>query len=261
MKTPCCLIPLFILAAMLMPHDVSAASSANPAADHTAPAAASSDVPDDAADTLLRSQALRKKLNRVQIASVAADSDPNAVPLMDYIRQIESLQLPRPKTRQSATGATAPAAAKPTAESAAAVRPAAAMAEPNQPPADVYAELLAAILREPADILHAFDAAETLYRAGDCTNAAAFYHIALQRMTDTRDPDPDRLPWTLFQIANCMRLDDPPVAAAYYRRLIADYPASPWTPAAYVQLKLIEWCDANRPNALLEKYASDPNRL
>jgi tetratricopeptide (TPR) repeat protein len=219
-------------------------------------------APDEAAEAIARARALRRQLNRVGIAPLAPAGDPNASgDLMDYVRQIETLQLPQPRV-QTPAGNPAPVANASVAlpKSAVTATPAAPRTEPNQP-SHLYDEKLTSLLNDPSGVVDALAVGEALYKARDYGHAAAFYRVALERMKDRENADPRQVAWATYQIANCLRLEDPAGAAAFYEQLMTQYPNSPWTPAASVQRQIIAWCDANRPNELLEKHARDPNSL
>ncbi|MBE0534911.1 MAG: hypothetical protein IH624_04515 [Phycisphaerae bacterium] len=264
MRTPMHLAFVTILAATAAVTPSWAADTVVP----TAPKTISGVLPEtassahEAAEVISASRALRRKLNRVGIASVAAENDPNASDdLMSYVRQLGSLQLPQPKPQQAS------AKAEPGRNPSPSKLPFTATAvpggsEPNQVSSGKkYADQLISLLGNPSAVIHAFAAAEILYRAGDYKHAAAFYRIALDRMNEQKHAEPEKIAWTLYQVANCLRVDDPVGAADFYTQLITQYPNSPWTPAAAVQQQVISWYEKNRPDKLLEKHAHDPNSL
>ena len=100
---------------------------------------------------------------------------------------------------------------------------------------------------------------QSALQSGQLPACRKLYRVALEQMSSRENPDPDRFAWSLFQLANCLRLEDPVRAAGYYDQLVVQYPNSPWTAAAAVQQKLITWYGANRPDQLLETYSRDPN--
>jgi tetratricopeptide (TPR) repeat protein len=111
----------------------------------------------------------------------------------------------------------------------------------------------------PSDIVNPMEVGESLFNIGNLTDAVKFYRLALERMADNKD-DPDR-PWVLFQIANCIRREDPDNAYATYQELITEYPTSYWAPTAKTQQQVISWYRQTTPNTVLETHSSDPNNL
>jgi TolA-binding protein len=107
--------------------------------------------------------------------------------------------------------------------------------------------------------VHPLEVGNALYAGRDYINAAKFYRLAIERMSDDK-AHPDR-PWALFQAGNSLRFDDKAEAAKFYDLLISEFPNSPWTAAAKVEQAIATWSAAVSPEKLLEKYASDPNSL
>ena len=97
---------------------------------------------------------------------------------------------------------------------------------------------------------------EVLFLSGRLKEAVVFYKDALKRKSPNEaDSAPlwggqDRA-WILFQIGNCMRDRDRPTAMKMYRRLITEYPDSPWTDLAKARNKLIDWYQKDKPRELI----------
>jgi len=228
------------------PQILSAALSAQPAAS----------VPHANSDSVESLQSVRRRLRNADIKAVDSAPDPNvAEDMMRHIALLQSLQLPRP-----ATPAADRPPQRPETDSAAHTSPQTSTHSPSSK-TDLLDAYTLNLPQSAPDPTHAFAAAEALYKLQDYQRAAALYLIELNRSASQKEADPKRDAWTIYQIANCLRIQDPAQAVVYYDSLMTRFPNSPWTPAAGVQRKLIMWQSANRPDLLLEKYAPDPNSL
>ena len=77
------------------------------------------------------------------------------------------------------------------------------------------------------------------------------YQEALKRQAPN-DPTVSRdRAWILFQTGNCLRNNDMPAAAKIYRRLLTEYPTSPWADLASARGKLIDWYLKDEPEKLV----------
>lgn len=76
--------------------------------------------------------------------------------------------------------------------------------------------------------------------------ACSLYERALK---DAQDAETKA--WLLLQIGNCRKEFDPAGAATALKRLVADYPQSPWAPVAETRARLIEWYMAYEPRNML----------
>jgi hypothetical protein len=117
----------------------------------------------------------------------------------------------------------------------------------------------------PQRIADPVSIADALYLGGHWDEAFLFYERALaapagqvatgdspRRGDAAPGPSGDGKAWLLFQAANCRRRADPAAAAALYQRLAAEHPQSPWTAVARTRLRILEWRQAERPEALGE---------
>jgi|GEM_PF-657789 len=107
------------------------------------------------------------------------------------------------------------------------------------------------LLNHPEQAADPLGLAEVLFLSGHTKPAVVFYREALNH-TSANDPRSveDRA-WILFQIANCLREDDPAEARKMYGELIGQYPKCPWVDAAKARDKLVEWYELDKPWALL----------
>lgn len=205
---------------------------------------------------------LKKKLRDSKIESMDFPGDPKTkTNLAESVKQIGDLELPEIKTAEP------PAADNvdtPTTPEVISPRQVTA-AEPNSLEISAknaraaFDKAIAELLAKPDKIAHPLAVAETLYAGHDYKNAAKFYELALQRMAQLEE-QPDK-PWALFQAGNSNRLHDTDAAAKHYQTLIEEFPNSPWTPAATVQLAIAQWPENDKPEIILDRYANDPNSL
>ncbi|HSV26408.1 MAG TPA: tetratricopeptide repeat protein [Sedimentisphaerales bacterium] len=111
------------------------------------------------------------------------------------------------------------------------------------------------LVQDPNTAVDPFRLAEALYRSGRYAEALASYRATLARASEegaNRLTETDRA-WILFQIGNSYARTNPPEAIKAYRRLIAEHPASQWTPIAISREQLIQWYISSGVAAGLEK--------
>jgi len=146
---------------------------------------------------------------------------------------------------------------------------------PYEPITDQTLQILKNLSQHPDKLNNPFELGETLFLSGNLKEAAIFYREALKRkspdprlrgdkFTPARDPalrEPkagvgsarDRA-WTLFQIGNCLRNDDPPTAMKMYGQLIIEFPNSPWKELAEARRKLLDWYQKDEPHKLIAEH-------
>lgn len=123
-----------------------------------------------------------------------------------------------------------------------------------QPIADQTLRMLENQSQHPEQLHNPLGLGEILFLSSRVKQAAAFYQQALNRTNlDDTGSAQDRA-WTLFQIGNCLREDDLPMAKKMYRQLITEYPNSPWTDLAKAQEELIDWYLKDKPRMLITEY-------
>ena len=105
--------------------------------------------------------------------------------------------------------------------------------------------------RKPEQVQSPLELAEILFLSGNLNDAAMLYQEALKRQ-DPNDTTVSRdRAWILFQTGNCLRNNDMPAAAKIYRRLLTEYPTSPWADLASARGKLIDWYLKDEPEKLV----------
>ncbi len=113
---------------------------------------------------------------------------------------------------------------------------------------------------KPELIENPFELAEILFQSGHLKQAAKCYMQALeQKKTDEFDSDQRNL-WTLLQIGNCTRRDNPRTAVKMYEQLISEYPDSIWADMAKAQTKLVNWYIKEKPENLITENKSIAKR-
>jgi len=122
---------------------------------------------------------------------------------------------------------------------------------PDEPITGETLQMLRNLAQEPEKLDNPLELGEILFVSGNIKEAATFYSEALKR----KDPNDvsaswDRA-WILFQIGNCLRNDDLPVAAKMYQQLLTEYPNSPWADMASAQSNLIAWYLKDEPVKLM----------
>jgi tetratricopeptide (TPR) repeat protein len=127
---------------------------------------------------------------------------------------------------------------------------------PYEPLTDQTLQMLKSLLQHPERLHNPFELGEVLFLSGHLKDAAICYQEALGRSSpDKADPTRNRA-WTLFQIGNCLRDDDPPTAMKMYKQLITEYPDSPWADLAKARSKLIDWYQKDNPLVLIAESQS-----
>ena len=116
---------------------------------------------------------------------------------------------------------------------------------------DQTLQTLKNLSQHPDQVDNPLELGEVLFLSGHLKEAEMFYQEALNRKNaDDIGSAQDRA-WILFQIGNCLRDRDRPMAIEMYRQLITEYPKSPWTDLAKAQDKLINWYQKDKPRTLV----------
>jgi len=124
---------------------------------------------------------------------------------------------------------------------------------PYEPVRDDTVKQLESLSEQDAELTSPFDLAEILYCSGRLKSAAKFYHLALSMAESGKGTAPEDKAWIIFQIGNCLRKSDQEQASKMYKRLINQYPDSPWAQCARKQDQLLEWLRDEKPRQLLAK--------
>jgi tetratricopeptide (TPR) repeat protein len=111
--------------------------------------------------------------------------------------------------------------------------------------------LQAVTSKAPETIADPLRLADSLFASGHRTEAYTFYERQLNSSDETDDQA-----WLVYQMANCLAESDRPRAIDLYRRVMAEFPDSPWAPLAESNKNLLEWMDENRPREFLEELAA-----
>ncbi len=114
-------------------------------------------------------------------------------------------------------------------------------------------QIIENISQHPEQLNNFFELAEVLFYSGQLKEAVTCYQQALAHIKPDEATSTDNRPWILFQIANCLRNDDPPTAAKIYRQLIAEYPQSIWADFAKAQEQLILLYQQDNPKKMIEE--------
>jgi len=125
---------------------------------------------------------------------------------------------------------------------------------PYEPITEQTLQILKNLSQHLDNLRNSFELGETLFLSGNLKEAVIFYREALKR----KGPDDvgsvrDRA-WTLFQIGNCLRNDDPSTAIKMYGQLIIEYPNSPWKELAEARRKLLDWYQKDEPHKLIAEH-------
>jgi len=113
-------------------------------------------------------------------------------------------------------------------------------------------------LQHPEELKNPFELAEILFRCGRLKEAAICYQQALARTDPNQADQNQNNAWTLFQIGNCLRNDDPPKAMEAYTQLLKEHPNSLWTDLAKARSKLISWYRQDNPRTLIDENRQQP---
>jgi hypothetical protein len=109
--------------------------------------------------------------------------------------------------------------------------------------------------------------ADALYLGGRLAEASTFYERVLMGVgagagagAGAGGGSSDTKAWALYQMANCRRSSDPAAAVAFYKRVAAEYPKSPWAGVSAVQQRLLEWYQTVGPTTSpgAKKEAAEP---
>jgi tetratricopeptide (TPR) repeat protein len=118
----------------------------------------------------------------------------------------------------------------------------------NDPVAAPLAEDLAALAQAaPAGAVAAADA---FYLGGRLDDA----HDAYAKVLES-DVPAEAKAWALYQLGNCRRNGDPAKAMEHYQRLVSQHAKSAWAAPATVQMKLLQWRQTAKPEALVASPA------
>lgn len=117
-------------------------------------------------------------------------------------------------------------------------------------------QLLENLSQDPDQLQRPAEVAEILFLSGRLEKAAAFYQQALQQIDPNDTSTAHDRAWILFQIGNCLRDADPATAGNMYRKLLSEFPDSPWTHLARVWEQFAQWYEKDDPYALLSKSES-----
>ena len=124
---------------------------------------------------------------------------------------------------------------------------------PYNPITNKTLQIIENIPQHPEQLNNFFDLAEVLFHSGQYKEAVTCYQQALTHISPDETGSSENRPWILFQIANCLRNDDPPTAAKIYRQLIAEYPQSLWADFANAQEQLILLYQQDNPKKMIEE--------
>jgi len=116
---------------------------------------------------------------------------------------------------------------------------------------DQTLQTLRKLSQHPDELDNPFELAEILFLNGNLKEATVFYREALNRKSPDDPNSAQNRAWILFQIGNCLRNDDLPMALNMYRQLITEYPDSLWADSAKTQCQLIAWYQKDEPHKLI----------
>ena len=122
---------------------------------------------------------------------------------------------------------------------------------PYEPITEETLQMLRALAQNPEKLDNPLDLAETVFVSGNVKEASIFYREALKRKDPNDVGSSSDRAWIMFQIGNCLRNDDKPVAAKSYQQLLTEYPNSPWVEPAKAQSDLIAWYLRDEPAKLM----------
>jgi tetratricopeptide (TPR) repeat protein len=118
-------------------------------------------------------------------------------------------------------------------------------------------QILKDLSQHPDQLQNPFELAEILFNRNCLKEAAKCYQEALSCLNKEQTEQTDRFDnkaWLLFQIGNCLRSTDRPEALKMYKRLMVEYPDSPWVDLAKAESELVEWYLKDKPDALIKQY-------
>ncbi len=125
---------------------------------------------------------------------------------------------------------------------------------PYEPISDQTLQILNDLSQHLDHLRNSFELGETLVLSGNLKEAAIFYQEALKRKSPDDVGSARNRAWTLFQIGNCLRNDDPITAMKMYGQLITEYPNSPWKELAEARSKLLNWFLTDKPGELIAEH-------
>ncbi len=125
---------------------------------------------------------------------------------------------------------------------------------PYEPISDQTLQILKDLSQHLDHLRNSFELGETLVLSGNLKEAAIFYQEALKRKSPDDVGSARNRAWTLFQIGNCLRNDDPITAMKMYGQLITEYPNSPWKELAGARSKLLNWFLTDKPGELIAEH-------
>jgi tetratricopeptide (TPR) repeat protein len=94
--------------------------------------------------------------------------------------------------------------------------------------------------------------ADALFASGHHEQAYALYARELETAEDPSDQA-----WLVYQMGNCKVESDHAAAAALYRRVMAEFPQTPWGGLAQANLELLKWMDENKPREFLRELQAE----
>ncbi len=123
-----------------------------------------------------------------------------------------------------------------------------------EPVTEETIQKLKKMAENPQKINNPYEIGNTLYLSNCIGEASEFYQEALRRnKPDDMSLSEDRA-WLLFQTANSLQTVDMVTAGDVYKKLITEFPDSPWAGIAKVQSNLITWYIKDKPDELLKEY-------
>ena len=197
--------------------------------------------------------------SRIAAPEVSDDAQ-TSLALKRLIRQVRVLTLNDKSAAPSSAAPETPAKAEaptPVITSAESIEPAPpepiASAAPETTPAlsPKMHKTLEDLRRNAGRVRDPLEVAELLFLSGRPTDAVPFYEEALRRTSAGDTASGADRAWILFQLGNCLRETDATKAQDAYRKLIAEYPDSPWTEMARASGRLLAWYQSTRPDRLI----------
>lgn len=133
----------------------------------------------------------------------------------------------------------------------------------EQSKADMVSEQILQIFNDVSQDLsqmeNPVELAEILYLGGWLKEAGIVYRQAINRIDSEGTDAFSERAWILFQLANCLRDEDPAEARKFYREMISQYPDCPWVDLAKAEDELLGWLEKENPEALLEDVVTAEN--
>jgi len=200
-------------------------------------------VPPPASKSAARVARSIKRL-KTAMGTVPADtakSESSQTSVHEMIQRLKSLSIPdKPVERGAEIASESP---KPT------TRPAGSDTTAAPAPKKISREILDQIRKvSPGKVVDPVSVGDAMFNEGELEVAAVFYGLALERKSDNRTRA-----WVLYQLGNCQVADDPSSALASYGELTAKYPKTLWAELAGMQIRMVRWRIAARPDELLKR--------